>query len=309
MNIDCNYLVHEREDYIRDIDIYKLGKSGDIFNRMSGYPKGSKLVFMSSSPNMLLVENKLIKVFSTMFIHRTDRGREYFQGDLDTMKKIMSETITYFNKIITVSKSNDIIFDIDQEKRNAGLVIVKYAINYFICKKNKKNFIILKNFIKSSHIITRKNNFLKLKDIRLLWNTMNNTSLSEIELSNLLSPVFGDIAINNGILGWRNKVINNLSDNDKIEEHDNDDDDDDWFHFITKYMIKDKNSFLQWKDLKEKFIKWHNNQVIEKKINRFKLGTRADKAQAYFNKRLGGFVDTTINKEHLRGYKGWRLLI
>lgn len=28
-----------------------------------------------------------------MFIQRTDRGREYFQGDLETMKKIMAEVV------------------------------------------------------------------------------------------------------------------------------------------------------------------------------------------------------------------------
>lgn len=53
MNIECNYLVHEREDYIRSINVYKLGKSGDVFDRLQGYPKGSKLVFMSSSFHML----------------------------------------------------------------------------------------------------------------------------------------------------------------------------------------------------------------------------------------------------------------
>ena len=148
MNIECNYLVHEREDYIRKIDIYKLGKSGDISSRMTGYPKGSKLVFMSSSPHMLLVEKKLIKIFSNLFIHRTNRGREYFQGNLDTMKKIMGEVITYFNNIMPILNDNNIEYEISEEKRNAGLIIQNHVKNYLLGKKNKRSFLMIKNFIK-----------------------------------------------------------------------------------------------------------------------------------------------------------------
>lgn len=92
MDINCNYILHERDDYNRQINIFKIGLTGNVFRRIPQYPKGSKLVFMSSSPHMELVETKLIQVFSIMFIQRLDRGREYFEGDLETMKKIMMDT-------------------------------------------------------------------------------------------------------------------------------------------------------------------------------------------------------------------------
>lgn len=118
MKIDCNYIVHEREDYIRQIDVYKIGRSGNIFSRMKGYPKGSMLVFMSSSPHMELVETKLIQIFSSLFIQRLDRGREYFQGDLETMKKIMMDTISYYNKIIECLNIPNEVLNITQEHKD-----------------------------------------------------------------------------------------------------------------------------------------------------------------------------------------------
>lgn len=111
MNLNCNYIVHEREDYIRQIKVYKIGLTGNIFRRMSAYPKVSKLVFMYASPHMELVENKLIRLFFVMFIQRFDRGREYFEGDLDTMSKMMMDTIIYFNNTVPIKEYSSIPVD------------------------------------------------------------------------------------------------------------------------------------------------------------------------------------------------------
>lgn len=305
MNIECNYLVHEREDYIRKINVYKLGKSGDVFSRMSGYPKGSKLVFMSSSSHMLLVENELIKIFSNIFIQRTDRGREYFEGNLETMKKIMAEIIAHFNNTIPVVDNNSIKYEITQEKRDAGLIIQKYAKNYLISKKNKKIFLMTKNFIKDSRIVKNNQSFLKVKDVRLLWNTKNNTNLTQGEISCLLSPVFGNITVINGFLVWENRTIGIGQYKDNILHQGEDETSqnkviDDWSFYRLQYIIEDEKSYIQHTDLKKNFNLWHYETFSNYAAN--------EDIKKYFTEHLNGFYRTKRSNINIYGYVGFKLI-
>lgn len=70
----------------------------------------------------------------------------------------------------------------------------------------------IKNFIKSSSIITCKNKFLKVKEVRLLWNSHNNSKLKDEDMVSLLSTIFGKVSIESGILGWKNKAFKNITD-------------------------------------------------------------------------------------------------
>lgn len=264
MDIDINYIVHEREDYIRKTNIYKIGLSGNIFRRMPAYPKGSKLVFMSSSPHMKLVEDELIKIFSVMFIQRLDRGREYFQGDLETMKRIMMDTISYYNNAIPDNQqenNND-----STEKQKASITIGRHAHNYLIGKRNKKNFITIKNFIKDKKIITNKSSFLKIKDVRLLWNAKYNSNFSENSILNLLFPILGDVIVDNGLLGWKVGNFNNTTDiiNDnniyKIDENIYK-----YKQFRKLYLIEtDDNEYIKWTEIIPIFKAWHKSTYKNK---------------------------------------------
>lgn len=133
MDIDCNYIVQERDDYLRQINVYKIGKSKNIFKRMPGYPKGSKLLYLSVTPHMVIVENKLIELFSTLFIQRKDRGREYFEGDFQIMKNLMENMINYYESINPIVIDKNIIF----RKTKAAITIQRFWKSLLAARKNK----------------------------------------------------------------------------------------------------------------------------------------------------------------------------
>ena len=78
---------------------YKIGRSSKSFpNRIRSYPKNSKLYLCLRTSNNVIVESNLKKIFRDKFIKRSDYGSEYFQGDIGTMIKIMSDSIV--NKLV-----------------------------------------------------------------------------------------------------------------------------------------------------------------------------------------------------------------
>jgi len=88
------YLIREREFIRLDEHIYKLGKTTQLPNsRLQGYPKSSQVVLFIDVFDCHKTEKKLISAFDNLFTHRKDIGREYYEGDLNAMKR------TFFNII------------------------------------------------------------------------------------------------------------------------------------------------------------------------------------------------------------------
>ena len=95
------YLVYEREFIKTAEPIYKLGKTKQInTKRFNQYPKSSILILQLYVSNCDKLENKLIKILKNNFTQRVrtnksfltqrkDIGTEYFEGDIDEIKKIV----------------------------------------------------------------------------------------------------------------------------------------------------------------------------------------------------------------------------
>ena len=62
-------------------NIYKIGKSKNIHNRLIRYPKYSKLILILQVDNCDLIENILIEKFKEFFIQKLQYGTEYFEGN------------------------------------------------------------------------------------------------------------------------------------------------------------------------------------------------------------------------------------
>ena len=75
-------------------NIYKIGRTHDIFDRINGYPAGSKLFFTIFTTNVMFHERYIISKFSEIFIQRKDIGTEYFEGNVVTMIEKISNYIT-----------------------------------------------------------------------------------------------------------------------------------------------------------------------------------------------------------------------
>jgi hypothetical protein len=93
-NITHNYvyLIREREFIRTQENIYKLGKTTQVPNsRLQGYPKESEVLLFIDVPDCHKTEKALIVEFDKRFTNRSDIGREYYEGDLNLMKKTFFE--------------------------------------------------------------------------------------------------------------------------------------------------------------------------------------------------------------------------
>ena len=81
------YLLYTREMITTNENIYKLGRSNYLDNRVKQYPNGSKILLMINCINSISCENNLIKLFKEKFIQKTYYGKEYFQGNCLLMIK------------------------------------------------------------------------------------------------------------------------------------------------------------------------------------------------------------------------------
>lgn len=72
------YLIKEREFIKTKENVFKIGKTTNIKNRMPAYPKDSRVYVIMYAQDIHTVEKKLIEHFDTSFTKRTDIGHEYY---------------------------------------------------------------------------------------------------------------------------------------------------------------------------------------------------------------------------------------
>lgn len=84
-----NYLYIIREREFKSTNVYKIGRTTQqLHERIKAYPKDSELIISMQVENCVKMENTLKKLFKKQFIHRSDIGAEYFEGDVNLMKSI-----------------------------------------------------------------------------------------------------------------------------------------------------------------------------------------------------------------------------
>ena len=92
------YLIHTREFISTNKEIYKIGRSSNIENRVRNYPNGSKILLAIISRNSIQCEKDLIKKFKLTFTQKQFYGNEYFEGNKYEMIEIISNYIITDNK-------------------------------------------------------------------------------------------------------------------------------------------------------------------------------------------------------------------
>jgi len=92
------YLIHTREFISINKEIYKIGRSSNIENRVRNYPNGSKILLAIINKNSIQCEKDLIKKFKLTFIQKQFYGNEYFEGDKYEMINMMCDYIITDNK-------------------------------------------------------------------------------------------------------------------------------------------------------------------------------------------------------------------
>ena len=98
MNVQYVYMIKTHEFVRTNENIFKIGRTGQQnYGRFDSYRKGSILLFQSICKNCHDCEKMIITKFKEKFIHRTDIGNEYFEGNYNEMISIISDVISYKN--------------------------------------------------------------------------------------------------------------------------------------------------------------------------------------------------------------------
>jgi len=137
------YLLQEERFIETNKNIYKIGRSGNIYKRVSQYENGTIVYLMIACNNSETIESNLINIFHKDFKGVKYYGNEYFMGDLHAMKDTIIEYIktTTDNdiklinmdiKIETVDKESDLHIPKYQQElySQAELTIIKRNTNH-----------------------------------------------------------------------------------------------------------------------------------------------------------------------------------
>ena len=100
------YLIQEREFVNSGENVFKVGRSSQLINRISSYPKGSNVIFAVKVSDAVIAETSVLQKLrnSNDVIQRKDIGSEYFQGYEMKLISIVTHvcaTIDYPSKLIS----------------------------------------------------------------------------------------------------------------------------------------------------------------------------------------------------------------
>lgn len=106
------YIIQEREFIRLEEPTFKIGKTAkeNSRDRISSYPKGSTLMLLLPVKNCHKTEDEIMNVFCKKYIQKRDYGKEYFEGDIDSMVEDVINIARFINlKESTVNHKKDTI--------------------------------------------------------------------------------------------------------------------------------------------------------------------------------------------------------
>lgn len=134
MNTGYIYIVHTREFINLNKNIYKIGRTKNILNRIKNYPKGSEYLFVTTSFDEIAREKEIINCFKLNFIQKKEFGTEYFEGDIYKMIFLIKKIIFDHDDIINTESNSNTDTDNNINTKN---IINK---NKYQCDKCQKSF-------------------------------------------------------------------------------------------------------------------------------------------------------------------------
>lgn len=90
---DTIYLLQEREFKRLKEPVYKIGKTKRLKSRLKKYPKNSDIILFIKVNNCDKIEEILLKIFNKTYIQRNEYGKEYFEGNLNSMIQLIIKII------------------------------------------------------------------------------------------------------------------------------------------------------------------------------------------------------------------------
>jgi hypothetical protein len=87
------YVLILREFLHQKKHVYKIGYSKDVERRKKEYPKGSQLMYTRFVHHASAMEKKILSAMHERFIQHNECGREYFEGHLNQIVKLLEDII------------------------------------------------------------------------------------------------------------------------------------------------------------------------------------------------------------------------
>jgi len=104
--IEGLYMIHTYSCISNNENIFKIGRSNNLYNRITSYSNGSICYLVIESMESKIDEYEVLKIFNNKYKNIKFYGNEYFEGDKEdmiiTMKKYIYEK---YNKPRIISKS------------------------------------------------------------------------------------------------------------------------------------------------------------------------------------------------------------
>lgn len=102
------YIIQEREFIRLEEPTFKIGKTAkeNSYDRISKYPKGSTLMMLLPVRNCHKTEDEIMNVFCKKYIQKRDYGKEYFEGDIDSMVEDVINIARFVNLKESTVKTN-----------------------------------------------------------------------------------------------------------------------------------------------------------------------------------------------------------
>jgi len=136
------YLLQEERFIESNKNIYKIGRSNNIYNRVNSYENGTIVYLIIGCNNSENNEHFLLNIFNKKFKKIKYYGNEYFQGDLSIMKTtiinyIRNNTTKDINlidmkiKIASVDKETDLPIPKYKQELNSKTKLTVIKINEY----------------------------------------------------------------------------------------------------------------------------------------------------------------------------------
>jgi Zn finger protein HypA/HybF involved in hydrogenase expression len=205
------YILKLREHINCNEIVYKIGRTHDILKRIRSYPKGSKLLYIIYSNNIITQERDIIQKLKPFL--RGDLGYEYFACPI----KYIKDTIDTISGICDYKKNekDNIIFNSNVKfnkpiKKNNNSIKINAPIKN-ILKINKTNLnVVDNNFVKLKATIKENKTNLNVDNLE----TNNNDNVDNLEINNCNNN--DNLEVNNGN---DNLEVNNGNDNLEITKN------------------------------------------------------------------------------------------
>lgn len=124
-NLECVYLI--QAPAFDNLNIFKYGKTTSVYTRFHTYPKNSKLLYLKRVVTCNYIEKKIHQRFTAFFKHEAKHGKEYFSGDIKSMKLHIDDVIKQSGQLINDKKEEDELIEKIKMKYKNHLKIDLYG--------------------------------------------------------------------------------------------------------------------------------------------------------------------------------------